>query len=166
MKERFNQLSKREKKITVASGVLIMVVIIYFGLYSPLVSHVHALRNQIQQDQTVLAFMQQADQTINQVNVGRHKNKPESTMMLLSILQKQINEASLNLALIQLKQGTGETVAMRFQKVEFDKLMRLLLMVTKQQAVTIEQLSAKTNRDLGLVDAEVVLKMDDGFNKK
>lgn len=157
MKARLNELSKRDKKITIFGLVSIIGLILYLGVYSPLQNHVHTLRGQLDQDQKLLAWMRETDQAMNQIKPVNQNNKTASPIILLSALQKQVNEAGLGLALTQLKQGAGETIVLHFQKVEFDKLMRLLLTAIKQQNLIIVEMSAKSSVR-GFADLEIVLE--------
>ena len=87
-------------------------------------------------------------------------HKAITPIILLGILQKQTSDENLEKAMTQLKQVSSDSVLIQFQKVEFDKLMPLLMKVVKEQAVSINQLSVIATKTQGLVNADITFKLE------
>mgnify|MGYP001226923991 CR=1 FL=1 len=160
LKEAWANLAMREKRMVTAGGAFLGIFIVYQWIWTPLLNHVATLRNRIAANQKTLVWMQSADKAIQKME-GRTniKAKRTSPVGLLSLLQKQINHAGLEQQLIQLKQTTNDSVEMHFQKVEFDKLLKLLMTVVKEQSVFISQMSVTAENTPGLVNADIILKL-------
>jgi type II secretory pathway component PulM len=158
LKNWWSNLKVREQQAIMIGGTVIGVFIIYQFIWSALVNHVAAMRHQIVTEQKELVWMQAADKEIQQIE-GHSKNKGKSTtpVMLLSFLQKQINQTRLESQLSQLKQTSNDAVEMHFQKIEFDKFIRLLTIIIKEQPVSISQLSITAESAPGIVNADVNL---------
>jgi type II secretory pathway component PulM len=77
---------------------------------------------------------------------------------MLSITKKYISQAGLDRYLTQLKQNTNESIEMHFQKVEFDRLIRLLTVLINEQHFTLLQISSVAENPSGIVNADVILK--------
>jgi len=83
------------------------------------------------------------------------KAKPVSLVVFLSQMQKKINQSGLESYLTQLKQSDNESVEIHFQKVEFDKLIKLLMTVMKEYPATVSRLSVTATDAPGYVSADV-----------
>ncbi len=158
-KEKWSQLSLREKQAVVIGTALMVIFIIYQWIWTPYLYHVNAMRQKITTDQKTLVWMQGVDKTISKIEgQAKRKTKPVSPVELLSLLQKQVNQANLSQSLTQLKQATNESITLHFQKVEFDKLIHFLTIALKEQPIIILQMSAIAENAPGIVNADIVLK--------
>lgn len=161
IKEWWSNLALREKRALSILGAFLAIMIVYAWIWLPLQNAVIAERKKIGTDEKTLASIQSADRAIQKIErTATAKNKSISPVVLLGILQKQISEEGLEQQLTQLKQATSDSVEMHFQKVEFDKLIVLLMDVTKQHAVTVTQLSAIAENTSGLVNVDITLRLD------
>ncbi len=154
----WSNLAMREKKAVVVGSALLMVFMVYEGVWSPLMEHVNALRQRIQTDRKTLVWMQAADQMLQKTG-NRQQAKRPSTVVLLSDLQKEVNERGLGQALTRLEQSGEDGVEMQFQQVEFDKLMRFLVEIVKEQNVVIMQMSAVATATSGVGSVMVELRL-------
>lgn len=160
VKDYWQKCSLREKKAIIVGGTLLGLFIIYQFIWSPYLEHVASMRSKIITQQKTLLWMQAADKEINKIeshSVSKHKTI--SPVMMLSYLQKQIKQAGLESNLTQLKQASNDTITMHFNKVEFDKLMKLITIISKEQSVLVSQLSALSDNSPGVVTADVSLKI-------
>jgi type II secretory pathway component PulM len=102
--------------------------------------------------------MQNVDVQLTQLEKDpKQSEHVASPVALLSVLQKEVTDARLEPNLVQLKQVSNDAVEMQFQKVSFDKLMQLLIRMSKEHAVLISTLNVTTETEPGLVNANVVL---------
>jgi general secretion pathway protein M len=160
VKEWWSALATREKRAVVLGGSIVALFIVYQGIWSPLKEQAASMRKRLVAQEKTLAWMQSADKTLQQIQgQATNRNKSTSPVMLLSVMQKQINQAGLEQNLTQLKQASNESIEMHFQKVDFDKLVKLLTLVIKEQRVSITQMSVVAESAPGTVNADVVLKL-------
>lgn len=161
LKEWWLNLPLREKQGVMVGGSLLGIFIIYQFIWTPSLDRVIELRSRIARDQKMLVWMEAVDKEI-QKNASESHNTVSSAspVTLLGTLQKQISNAGLDQSLTQLKQASNETVAMHFQKVDFDKLVQLLTTVLKESNVSISQMSAISDNSPGTVNADVMLKLN------
>lgn len=158
IQEKWQPLADREKKAVLIGGAFLGVFILYAGIWSPWLNHLEAMREHIHTQQKNLVWMQNVDTQLVQLEKNpKQSEHVTSPIALLSILQKQVDEARLQSNLVQLKQASNETIEIQFQKVSFDKLMQLLIHISKEQSVQIATLNATADTEPGLVNADVVL---------
>lgn len=160
LQEWWGHLAARERQAIRLGGMLLAIFILYQCIWSPLLTHVAFLRKEIDLQQKTLVWMQSADKAIRLLeNHKKDKNKQTSPVMLLSFLQQQINQAGLQSQLSQLNQASNDTIEMHFQKVPFDSLIRLMILITKEQPVSISQFSVVADNVPGMVNADVIFHL-------
>src|SRR5205085_6134682 len=134
LKEWWANLAVREKQAVIAGGLALGIFIIYQLIWSPLLEGLAGMRNHIHASQRLLMTMRTADMEINKINADRIGTKTTaSPVVLLSLLQKKINQDGLDTQLIQLKQTSNNAIQVHFQKAGFDKIMRLLMAIVKER---------------------------------
>lgn len=160
-KEWWAGLSLREKQAVAGGGVFLAIFIVYQWIWSPLVSQAAMMRKRIVTQQKSLLWMQAADKELQKAQgQSQTRNKSASPVVLLSVIQKQINHAGLESSLSQLKQASNESIEVHFQKVEFDKLVAMLTFLIKAQSISIAQMSVMAEGTPGIVNADVVLRIE------
>lgn len=159
MKERWNELALREKQIVSAGAFVVSLLLLYVLIWLPLTNKLDELRNKIRHNQELLIWMQDADKNIQALEKAPAKNPTvHATGSLLSIVQKQINGTTFVSNLTQLHQVDSESIALSFQKVEFDRLIQWLTPFLQHYGLTIVQMSVTPSTTPGIVTADLVLR--------
>lgn len=157
----WSALALREKQAVAVGGGALFIFLLYAIIWSPLSNGAASLRSRINTEQKTLAWMQAADKQLQKAEKETNtKSKAVSPVVLLSLLQKQISDAELDQQLTQMKQATNDSIEMHFQKVDFDKVMQLLINVVKSYNVSISQLSAVSLSSPGITNIDVVLRLE------
>lgn len=158
LKERWVQLANRERKVLILGGAALIFFAAYQLIWAPIFTSINDLRKKISTEQSLLGWMQTANQEMNQfAKRPRKKSNTPSLMTLLSETQKEIQILGLNKSLKQLKQINHQSIAMHFQKAPFDEIITLLINLNKNQSVDITQMTVNKTNVPGLVNAEVIL---------
>lgn len=157
-KEWHAALELRERRAVNVGGVALVFAVFYFGIWSPFLGRVDALRKHMVSDQKTLAWMQQADQKIKQVSgIASPAGKQMTPVALLAFLQAQVSQVGLKDAMKEMKQAANDSIQMQFKSVSFDQLMKLLIDVLKNSHVTVTQFSATADKAPGMVNADILL---------
>lgn len=160
VKEWWSNLSLREKQAVAAGGSLLGIFILYQFIWSPFLDNVASMRKRINSDQKLLVWMEEADKKIKKIEgETKTQGKMISPVVLLGLIQKQINSSGLERSLTNLKQASTNSIELQFQKVEFDKLIKLLTTIIKAHGVTISQMSVTAETAPGIVNAEIVITL-------
>ena len=155
-KEWWAALAEREKRMVSVGTVVVGCFIFYAVIWGPYLNRVDGMRQRVQSEQKTLLWMKSADKEMRKIQ-GQTTTKAQqiTPVALLGYLQKLISQKGMDAAMTQLKQSSNDAVELQFQKVEFDKLVTLLMQVVKEQRVVIRQMSATADSTPGLVDAEL-----------
>jgi len=163
LKEWWSTLAEREKKAVALAGSVLVIALFYLLIWSPYLSRVASLRKHLTAQKQTLLWMKKADKEIERLGEPSQSNKAATTpIALLAYLQKEITAAGLEGSLSELKQADNEAVELQFGKVNFDRLMKLLLQVAKDQPVVISRMSVKADTAPGLVSARLSFKLSAG----
>jgi len=154
----WSTLAVREKRGVMIAGAALVFFIAYAGIWSPLMNQAETMRKRIMTDQKNLLWMQATDKSLQKIeSQTRARNKTISPVALLSLMQKNTDQAGLSQYMTQLKQSSSDAIEMQFKKVEFDKLAAMLIAVAKEEPVIIAQISVIAQTP-GLADVSVVLR--------
>lgn len=153
--------SPREKQVLTAGGIFLIFFACYQFFWSPFINYNESLREKIKLDQKNLAWMQSADLAIKSNSSGIPEKMLVKPVELLSILQQQLIANNLQTSLQSLRQASSNTIEIQLQKINFDELMRFLINLNKTYALQITQFSATANNVKGIVDAHLILQVDE-----
>lgn len=155
------QLESRERRMVNIGGSALITAIFYFGIWSPFLGRIDELRSRMGSEQKTLAWMQEADQKIARLSGGGASARETMTpVAMLALLQKRIQQAGMKDALSDMKQAANDSIQLQFKSVSFDKMMKLLIAVIKENHVTITQFSAIADTAPGTVNADIVLSLN------
>jgi general secretion pathway protein M len=159
MKEWWNNLSLRDKRIASSGIIMIVMIAFYMLIWLPLANKNERLRTEVQHDKQLLIWMQAANQHIQSLkknNLARQNSI--SSASLLSTLQNSIQQSPLKNKITQLKQSENDSVQLNAQSINFDELISWLIKIWEEQGMSVSQLSIVPQGPIGNVNAEIRLK--------
>lgn len=161
IKKWYAALDQRERRAVNIGGTALALAIFYFGIWSPFLSRVEAMRKRISSDQKTLVFMQQADNKLKQLAGSSSTETTSITtpVAMLAYLQDAIAKAGLKDALKDMKQAANDSIQLSFKNVSFDNLVKMLMNVMKSSHVNVTQFTAVAEKTPGMVNAEVMLQL-------
>lgn len=158
MRERWQNLSLREKQSVAAAGVVVGLFLIYILIWSPLTSKTDELRDSIKHEQSLLSWMQEADKEMRNYVPQSEGKTFTSTAALLAWVQASVQQSSLSKQLTQLRARGTDSIELQMQNVSFDEFIAWLMKAQSQQHFKINQLSVTKTNVPGVVQVELVLQ--------
>ena len=155
MKTWWQNASLREKQILTLGSIFIGLLIIYLRTLAPLTETVSQMRTAIQDNQSLLLWMQDGDSRIKQLSHTTKNETTQSTAALLNIIQTEINNTPLASTVLQLQQTDNDAVQLRLQKASFDSMIQWLTQLNQTHAIAIKQASFTKSTTTGTVDADL-----------
>jgi type II secretory pathway component PulM len=159
MKERWANLSLREKQTTTLGALGAAILLCYTLIWSPLSEKLDQLRHQIKSDQSLLSWMQESNKRIEALEKTAEHISHKTNGSLLGNIQTSVNNSTLAKQLVQLQQSENDTVQLHFQQVGFDNFIKWLIMLCQQQHLTVMQLTISPGDTPGVVDTELKLQI-------
>lgn len=154
-------LSERDQRISVLCSVCLLLFFVYIMIWQPINNATYVLRKKLVAEQQTLAWMKATDKELRKVEASKRntpsEGKATSLVLLMSVIQKQMNQAGLEQYLTQMKQVSNRSIEMHFQRAEFDKLLKSLIVLINEQNITIERMSVVNTDTLGIINADILL---------
>jgi type II secretory pathway component PulM len=153
---RWEKLHLREKRFIALGLLAMMLLIVYALIWAPIANKAASLRNQIEKDGKLLAWMRSADKRVQ--SLEKHlKPSGTSSKSLLGLIQDEINQTfAKNVS--ALRQADSESIQLNLTHVSFDEMIKWLIQVWQKQGLQITRMNVVPASETGLVNAEMVIK--------
>ena len=151
--ERLSTLDARERKVLKALILFLAVLLVYFGIWSPL--HRYHESSLIKRDAAfgLLQYMRSSEKQARTVSVTK-KQRPTGQSLITDI-SNVAKDQGIQPNRIQPEGGTA--VIVWFDNVVFNDLMDWLVLLHGEYGVSVEQISIDRQVKPGLVNARVLL---------
>jgi general secretion pathway protein M len=156
MKQWWTNLSIREQKIIIIATAILIIMIAYFLIWSPLSDSVNMLQRNVTQDRELLSWMKA---TVPHIAASNQNNTlhPITEAELFSTVQQSLLSSGLKSSLQNIEQQKEGTVKLSFKSVSFDKLIDWLISLQQNFGINPVEVSLDKNNE-GLVKGSVILQ--------
>jgi len=158
LRETWNNLAARERRLLAAGGVLLGIVFFYVLLWLPLQKDLAQLRISVPQDQSQLEHMRALADAIRPL---RTKLRPRSAGATpLSIVDTTLTAQNLRSYVTHLEADGGNGVRLALDGVPFNTLVTLLTELQDTQQLVVDSATLDAQVKPGLVNANLRLRSD------
>ena len=158
LREPWNNLAARERRLLAAGGVLLGIVFFYVLLWLPLQKDLTQLRVSVPQDQSQLEHMRALADAIRPL---RAKLRPRSAGATpLSIVDTTLTAQNLRSYVTHLEADGGNGVRLALDGVPFNALVTLLTELQDTQQLVVDSATLDAQVKPGLVNANLRLRSD------
>jgi general secretion pathway protein M len=159
MKEWFNNLEPRERKIIVGGAVVVLLMSLYFLGWEPFIGKIDKLKKSNVENQRTLAWMQEKAKEIKLLQRnGAAAKKSLGGQSLLGLIDKTAKQNKLGPA-IKRVQPEGTTKALvRMESASFNDMVRWLEQLQQRQGVVVVNSTIEKQDAPGLVNARLILE--------
>ena len=155
MREWFDNLSERDRKIVTYGGAVVLVLVL-LGIIVPLNRNVTIARERVTRKQGDLQFIQSVAPQL--ASAGPASGGAATAESLVVLIDSSARESGLGKALTS-SQPTGDKgLRVRLDRVSFDAMVAWLARLSQQHGVRVESAEIETAGEAGLVNAGLVLK--------
>lgn len=158
MKEWFEKLEPRERKVVITGAIVLLLMSIYFLGWLPFNSKLDKLRKSAVNDERTLAWMKQTSVEVKRLQ--RENSGPKSLhgQSLLGVIDKTAKQHKLGDA-IKRVQPDGKTKALvRLESAPFNDVIKWLEQLHLRQGVEVVSSDIDKQDQSGLVNARLVLQ--------
>lgn len=161
----WNSLSNRERRTVSVGGIVIIGLLSYVFVWSPISTATYRLHHQIFSQKNLYRWMWRANQHIQALtSAGISKNSADiskvhdQTKVTLGSVERTLTNQGISLYVQHVQQQHTGQLVLNFHAVPFDKLMTWLQILVQQYDVSVEQFKASKTRLVGTVDANLMLR--------
>lgn len=147
------RLGPRERRVLGGGGVALLLIIGWFGVWEPLTQGVAQRRAQVQEQQALNRWMQQAAAELQQ-------QRGLGGGSLLATVERSARQAGFGVALKRVETAPGSAsggVQVWFERVSFDEMMAWLVQLRRSERIKVTTLTIERLDSPGLVNAALTL---------
>jgi len=153
----WHKLSQRERSTVAIGGSIIVILLCYVLIVTPMNHALHSLKQRVIQQQSLLQWMQSADQQLNQLQQHQGITTPIDTNNLLAFINQSSRSHKLNQFMTDINQTSHNQVRIRFVNVPFDNWVSWLQSLWQQHTISVTQLMLTPKSTAGVAAATVTL---------
>lgn len=158
MKDWFNTLEPRERKILTGGAVVLLLLSVYFMGWEPFIGKIDKLKKSTVENQKTLSWMQAQ---VKEVKLLQRKGAVSGKLegqSLLGLIDKTAKQNKLGPA-IKRVQPEGKTKAVvRMESASFNDMIRWLEQLQQRQGVEVVSSIIEKQDQPGLVNARLILE--------
>lgn len=158
LKNWWENLLDRERKILSVSGGALAILLIYALIWSPLSGAVLDKEKEVSSQQQVLQYLRHVAETVQQIKSSGVNLQATVSGDLLTAAEQTLSQQDLSSYLKQVQQQKQNQLSLTFEKVPFDELMQWLQTFSVTHAARITQLSATRLPVMGEANVKIVLE--------
>jgi len=160
MKEWWSGLQASERRIMIMGGVILLLVLPYFGVWLPLQDSISSLQQEVREEQAVKRWMQQAAAEVKQLKAsgGGSAVRPRDGRSLLAVVDQTAKRTGLGPGLRRLEPEGQAAVRVWLAQVSFDAMVGWLAGLEQQNGLVVDTITIDRKDIPGRVDARMTLE--------
>ena len=159
MKEKWQQLSIREKRLVLITTVVVMISLVYFMIWQPLQDGIETSRVRVKaQTNTLQQIRSQAAEAKQLQSVkSRRANKGGSS--LLVIIERTAQQKNLKSNLQKVQPEGQDSVRVWVENAAFDQLIDWLALLENKNTIYVSEIIIERQKEPGRINSRLLLRV-------
>ena len=157
LRQWWDERNQREQYIVGGGAILVIVLLVYLLIWKPLTSHIADMRQNIQQQTSMLAWMDAAGTKLHQYEAAGYTKKQATTQPILVLVEQSLMKDKLSQFVANTQQKSASQIVITLKNTPFDRAMDWLETLWKQDNVVVNNLTATDTKTVGVVNLTVTL---------
>lgn len=159
MKEWFNSLDARERKILIGGGIVVFLMCIYFLGWEPFVTKMERLKKSNTENQQTLVWMQEKLEEVKQLQrTSAGAVVDLKGQSLLGVLDKTAKSNNLGSSIKRVQPEGNDKALVRLEKAQFNLVIRWLEQLQLRQGILVDSSVFEKESESGLVNARIIFQ--------
>ncbi|HID82236.1 MAG TPA: type II secretion system protein M [Chromatiales bacterium] len=155
MKAWFIALQPRERLIVTIAAIVLALMLLYLLAWNPISTRLHAARQDVAADRSLLVWMQKSNAEIKKLRGGTKRKAPNLNISLINAVESTARQAGIRKSITHLEPKGDTGISVQIKGANFDQLIRWQATMEKQYAALATQINIKPTDKPGLVDARI-----------
>lgn len=156
MKEWFESLEARERRMVIGGAITLLVLSIYFLGWEPFIKGLHNLQESTQRKQVDLVWMQNAAKEVKQLQATQTAPvRFASGQSLLGVIDRSAKAKQLGDSMKRVQPDGTSKARVWLENAKFDVVIGWLEELERRYGVSIESITFEKQDEEGLVDARI-----------
>lgn len=157
MKQYWQQMSERERRMVSAMVLVVAATLYYLLIWEPITSRSAMLEQRITAQSETLAWMQHASQQIRAQGRSATSRRADN-LSLISSINQAVNQHGLSKEIERIQPDGSSRVRVWFREVSFQQLVRWLHSVQNSSGARVAMLVVDAGDEGGRVSARIELE--------
>lgn len=161
MKEKWQQLSLREKRLVVFTSIVVLITLVYFMIWQPLQDGIQTSRVHLKAQGQTLVNMQEQAVEARQLLAAKRKSgaNTQGSSSLLVIIERTAQTKNLK-SRLQKVQPEGESgVRVWVENASFDQLIDWLALLENRNTIYVDEIIIERLKEAGRVNSRILLRV-------
>ncbi len=160
MKERWQQLTPREKQLLIIMSVVVLITLFYFAFWKPMKTGIEKGQLRFKaQTYALMKIRRQAAEVRHLRSAGAGKQTLiDDSSSLLGLIERSAKQKYINGNLQKVQPEGQREVRVWMENVPFDQLISWLDLLGNQYALQISEISLERGNTPGIVSARILLQ--------
>lgn len=153
----WHERNQREQYIVGGGAILVVILLVYVLIWKPLTSHITDMRQNIQQQTSMLDWMNAAGTKIQQYESAGFTRRQPTNQPILVLTEQSLMQNKLSQYVANTQQKSDTQIVITLKNAPFDRSMDWLEALWKQDNVVVDNLAATSTNTAGVVNLSVTL---------
>ena len=163
MKELWDNLSPKDRRIVIAGAVVLAMIIAYMAIRLPMSNRVDRLQDKIIEQQVLLQWMQKASAEATALRAMQTgSNVRSSGSSLLALVDQTARSRQLGPAIRRVEPKGDNAVRVQLEGAAFDSVVAWLDSLNKNYGITVDTVSIDRQGVPGQITASLILQGSSG----
>lgn len=163
MKELWDNLSAKDRRIAIAGAIVLTIVIAYMAIWLPMSARVDRLQENIVEQQALLQWMREASAQATALRATQGVSSAQRTgSSLLALVDQTARSQQLGPAIRRVEPKGDNAVRVQLEGAAFDNVVAWLENLRKNYGITVDTVSIDRQEVPGQITASLILKGSSG----
>jgi general secretion pathway protein M len=159
MKEKWQQLSLREKRLVIITTIVVVVTLVYFMIWEPLQNGIETSRVRVNaQTNTLLQIREQAAEA-RQLRATKSRSGTKGGGSLLVIIERTAQQKNLKSNLQKVQPEGQDGVRVWVENAAFDQLIDWLALLENKNTIYVSEIIIERQKEPGRINSRILLRV-------
>lgn len=159
MKEWFNSLDARERKILIGGAIAVLLMSLYFLGWEPFITKIDHLKKSNAENEKTLTWMKQKAGEVRQLQRSNPSMKVDlKGQSLLGVIDKTAKSNNLGSAIKRVQPEGNNKALVRLEGAQFNHVIRWLEHLQLHQGIQVDSSVIERQSEPGLVNARIIFQ--------
>ncbi len=160
MKEKWQQLSLREKRLVIFTSIIVLIALVYFMIWEPLQDGIQTSHVRIKaQNDTLIHMREQAAEARQLMATKRQAGANAGSSSLLVIIERTALEKNLKSRLQKVQPEGQDGVRVWVENASFDLLVEWLALLETKNTIYVSEIIIERQKEPGRINSRILLRV-------
>jgi len=161
MKEKWQQLSLREKRLVIITSIVVLITLVYFLFWEPLQDGIQTSRVRIKAQNDTLVQIRNLAAEARQLMAAQRQAgaNTRSSSSLLVIIERTAQEKNLKSRLQKVQPEGQDGVRVWVENASFDQLIEWLALLENKNTIYVSEIIIERQKEPGRINSRILLRV-------